>query len=543
MVGTKDRFNPALPAPPRKGTRPLLYVVMPRWPGQGSHRTFGHRYPPMALYVLAALARREGWDVFVVDQNYQDLPAADPDLVAITVWTMSAPQAYRTADAYRARGVPVVLGGVHASLLPGEALRHADAVVAGEAEAIFGTVLADAAAGALQPIYHGSWGSMDAVPGVVEFRDIIESMPLGRYYPSLTLQTTRGCRFNCDFCSVIRINGRGSRHLEPDQVVEELRQRRAIPPWAPFTFVFFLDDDLAADLDYAVRLFETLIRAKLPLRWGVQASVGLARNPEVLALAAKSGCRIVFTGFESVSRDALREANKKNRPSEFKELVARYHEHGILIEGGFVNGFDADGLEVFSETALGADDIDVDLAHFSVLTPYPGTGTFARMYGDGRVVDTNWSRYDYYHAVFEPARMTRDQLEAGNREAFRIFYSGSSRRARFRRRLRQGLHPYPVIGAAIANATYARSYVRNWYDPGVDDYQAPPEELEALLQTSRIEAPLAITSAVQSHAERSGLPIAGTVGPAPGARLAPVLPADEDGSSVTVPVSLGRRPG
>lgn len=534
---TDDRSKPA---PPRRSGRPLVYVIMPRWPGQGSHRTFGHRYPPMALYVLAALARREGWDVFTIDENYQDLPIPDPDLVAITVWTMSAPRAYRIADDYRARGVPVVLGGVHASLLPGEALRHADSVVAGESEAIFGTVLADAAAGTLQPIYHGSWGSMEGVPGIAEFRDIIESMPVGRYYPSLTLQTTRGCRFNCDFCSVIRINGRGSRHLEPDQVVEELRQRRTIPPRAPVTFCFFLDDDLAADLDYASDLFDALIRSGLPIRWGVQASVGFARHDELLAAAYESGCRIVFTGFESVSRDALREANKKNRPSEFKELVARYHRYGILIEGGFVNGFDADGTEVFAETAAGADDIDVDLAHFSVLTPYPGTGTFARMYGDGRVVDTNWGRYDYYHAVFEPARMTREQLEAGNKEAFRRFYSGSSRRARFRRRLLQHPHVYPLIGGTIANFTYSRSYISDWYDPGVPDYQAPPEELEALLATSKAEAPYAITTAVQAHAEASGLPIVGTVGPAPGARMAPVLPGDDGADTAGVPVTLGR---
>lgn len=184
--------------------RPLLHLLVPRWGGVGIYQTFGHRFPPMSLLVLAAHARRCGWDVEVIDLNYEPSPldsvdwegrrtrigrrrrSGRPDLAALTVWTPNAPDAYRTADAYRRRGVPVVLGGVHASLLPGEALRHADAVVCGEADQIFATVLADAASGGLKPLYQGAFQTMENVPLNHEWADLYKRWPITRYAPANT---------------------------------------------------------------------------------------------------------------------------------------------------------------------------------------------------------------------------------------------------------------------------------------------------------------------------------------------------------------------
>ena len=205
------------------GDGPRLLLVMPAWAGVGLHQVFGHKMPPMALLVLAAAARRCGWRVRVVDLNEEPLPAERPDVVGITVWTMLAPQAYALADSYRAQGVSVVLGGVHPSLLPTEALRHADAVVVGEAEAVLPTVLEDLRLGRSKGLYNGEWLTMGAVPPAEEWQDLVGAMPLTRYIPLNTLQTTRGCRFNCDFCSVIRINGRGSRHRAKAQTREPVR--------------------------------------------------------------------------------------------------------------------------------------------------------------------------------------------------------------------------------------------------------------------------------------------------------------------------------
>ncbi|MGH3848320.1 MAG: B12-binding domain-containing radical SAM protein, partial [Pseudonocardiaceae bacterium] len=366
--------------------QPVVYLIIPKWGGTGIHQTFGHRMPPMALLVLAAHARRAGWQARVIDQNYEAIPDARPDLVAITVWTSIAPQAYRLADKYRAEGVPVALGGVHASLLPTEALRHADTVVCGEADDIFSTVLADALAGRLRPLYQGKWQGMEAVPMNEEWADIVAKWPLARYAPLNTLQTTRGCRFNCDFCSVIRINGRGSRHSSPERVIEEIKVlKRAGQHVGEFAYIFFLDDDLAADLDFCGELSEAILSSGVKVRWGAQASIGLARNPKLLDLATRSGLRTMFIGFEGIDRDALVECNKKNRPGEYGELVAKVHKAGAGIEGGFIFGFDSQGPDCFEETAKFVDKIGVDVAHFSILTPYPGTATYARMLADERI--------------------------------------------------------------------------------------------------------------------------------------------------------------
>ncbi|MDP9453390.1 MAG: B12-binding domain-containing radical SAM protein [Actinomycetota bacterium] len=469
------------------GDRPLLHLVFPRWGGTGLHLTFGHRMPPMALLVLSAHARRHGWRVRVIDENFEPIPAERPDLAALTAWTSTAPQAYRIADRYRSQGVPVVLGGVHPSLLPDEALRHADAVLCGEADDTFPTVLADAAAGRLQPLYRGHWQGMDIVPTVDEWADILASWPITRYAPLNTVQTTRGCRFNCDFCSVIRINGRGSRHRPPEQVVEELRiLKRRGQHVGGFTYVFFLDDDLAADLDYAADLLETMERSRVKVTWGAQASIGLARNAELLDLAARSGCRALFTGFESVSRESLIECNKKNRPSQYAELIEAVHQRGISVEGGFIFGFDHDGPDVFDETADFVDRIGVDVAHFSILTPYPGTHTFSRMMADGRITSFDWRRYNLYQAVFDPARMTALELEQGLRRAYRRFYRTRPRLARV---LRESRRRDPRFGAALAVAgqNYATHYRRPTCSPDAG-YEASAEDLARLALASAAPA-------------------------------------------------------
>jgi len=467
--------------------RPLLYLIAPAWLGTGIYQTFGHKMPPMALMVLAAHARRAGWRTQIIDENVERLPKQRPDAVAMTVWTTSSPQAYRTADAYRAQGVPVLLGGVHPSLLPAEALRHADCVVSGEADGIFGSVLGDVLAGRLKPLYKGEWLGMEAVPTADEWVSDLKSFPLTRYAPLNTLQTTRGCRFNCDFCSVIRINGRGSRHRDPDVVVDEINVlKKAGQHLGEFTYVFFLDDDLAADLDYAESLCATILRRKCKLHWGAQASIGLAKNPELLDLAARAGCKVMFTGFESVSRDSLVEANKKNRPGEYGELIEALHKRGMGVEGGFIFGFDTDEPDVFDITVEAVDRMGVDVAHFSILTPYPGTATFARMASEGRITTYDWKKYNLYTAVHEPARMTAAQLEAGLRRAYKGFYSPGRRVRRFQSEVRRR-HPLFHGALTVANQNYATRY-RDPKPSAEAGYEATPEDIATLIHASAAPA-------------------------------------------------------
>jgi radical SAM superfamily enzyme YgiQ (UPF0313 family) len=479
---------------PGSGSTPTVYLIMPPWLGLGMHRSFGHRYPPMPLLVLAALARREGWRVRCLDLNYDRLPDEPPDLVGISVWTMLAPQAYQLADRYRRLGVPVVLGGVHPSMLPCEALRHADAVVVGEAESILGQVLADAREGTMSGVYQGTWGTMANVPRVSEWADLLHEAPYLRYVPRNTLQTTRGCRFNCDFCSVIRINGRGSRHRDPAEVVEELSVlARHGQRFGRFCHVAFLDDDFAADLEFVRAMSEAIIAAGLRLSWSAQASIGLAGDRALVDLIARAGCSVLFTGFESVSRETLRECNKKNRPHLFGESIKQLHDHGILVEGGFIFGFDHDEPPVFDETVDFIDSIGVDAAHFSILTPLPGTHTFARMAADGRITSYDWGDYDLYHAVFQPAGMTIDELQQGLWHAYRRFYGSGRRLRRLRRHLSLGIRP--AVGATITltNATYARRYKPT--PETRPHYVAAPADLDQLLLTSQVPASDAIATA------------------------------------------------
>lgn len=484
------------------GDRPLLHLIFPRWQGTGLHLTFGHRMPPMALLVLAALARREGWETRVIDENFERVPSQKPDLAVLTVWTPLAARAYAIADDYRARGVPVVLGGVHPSLLPAEALRHADSVVCGEAETAFRLVLTDAAAGRLKPLYQGEWQGMDVVPGVEEWADIVASWPITRYAPMNTLQTTRGCRFNCDFCSVIRINGRGSRHRDPLHVVEELRLlKRVGQHLGEFSYVFLLDDDLAADLAYTEELCDTIVASGLKVTWGAQASIGLARNLPLLDLAVRSGCKVLFTGFESVSREALIECNKKNRPGEYGELVANLHKRGVGVEGGFIFGFDHDEPDVFQETVEFVDRIEVDVAHFSILTPYPGTHTYARMLEEDRITSFDWSRYNLYNTVITPRRMTAQQLDEGLRQAYRWFYARPRRARRLVRELRRR-DPRFNFALGAAGSGYARHYRRRPMTCGTG-YEAAPDDIRELLAASRAPAQEAVNIAFTNGAARA----------------------------------------
>lgn len=478
--------------------RPTVHFIIPAWGGVGIHATFAHRMPPLALLVLAALARRHGWRARVVDMNVDALPQELPDLVGITVWTSLAPQAYATADRYRQLGVPVVLGGVHASLLPSEALRHADAVLIGEAEGVIGQLLADAVAGGLQSVYTGRWADMADVPTADEWIDLLEDRRLRDYFPRNTIQTTRGCRFNCDYCSVIRINGRGSRHRSPDVVVEELRllQTRG-QRVGPIAWAALVDDDLAADLDYAHHLCEAIVAAKLRIMFSVQASIGIASASATLDLLRQAGCRAIFTGFESISRAALVETNKKNRPSHFAESIAAVHKRGILVEGGFIFGFDDDDPGVFERTASAAHAMGVDSAHFSLLTPLPGTQTFAKMASAGRIVSFDWGRYDLYHAVIEPMHMSSEDLERGLWRAYRIFYGGRPRFRRWLRHCRMQTHPAVGVGITAANWNYARRY-RPSAAGNRPSYVAQDEDLALLLTTSQQPAERALASAAQS---------------------------------------------
>lgn len=369
------------------------------------------KMPPLTLSTIAALTKPD-IDVTILDEHVEPIDYEDiPDLVGITVMTSVAPRAYAIANEYRKRGAKVVLGGPHPSALPHEAIKHCDAVVIGEAEGAWERLIEDFKNGDLKQFY-----SNDALPSLLNLpfprRDLYKK---GAYYFTNTVQVSRGCPFDCSFCSVSNFFGRTYRHKPIDHVMREIESLNG-------KFVGFVDDNIIGNINYSKELFKALAPQKI--RWAGQSSFNIVRDADLLKAAEKSGCVGLFVGFETISENSLREIGKvQNNIKEFKEGIERLHDHGIVVLGAFIFGFDSDDKDVFKRTLDFALESKLDLAQFSILTPLPGTKLYEKLNLERRIFDTDWSRYDMSNAVFKPAQMTPEELDRGNGWVWREFYS------------------------------------------------------------------------------------------------------------------------
>jgi radical SAM superfamily enzyme YgiQ (UPF0313 family) len=389
-------------------------LVCPKWPAGSLWGQIWFRFPLLALTTLAGLCP-EDIRVRIVDENIEPVDLSDlPDLVGITVMTPLASRAYTLADRYRRAGVAVVLGGVHPTMLPEEASQHADAVVRGEAERSWPQLLDDFRNGALQPLYSNQ-GFPDMAGMPVPRRDLL---PQKGYFFRNTLQTTRGCPYNCHFCSVTSFYGRTFRFRPIAEVVRELESLSG-------RGVFFVDDNIGGDRAYAKELFRAI--RPLKLSWFSQASLALARDEELLRLAADSGCKGLFIGFESLSQESLRAMGKTpNRASEFARSIRAIHDHGIGIQGSFILGTDFDDCNVFAETLRFVEANRIEAVLFTILTPFPGTRLYDQLAAAGRILHRDWQQYDMNHVVFQPKRMTPEELQQGFVWLHRKVYSSLS---------------------------------------------------------------------------------------------------------------------
>jgi len=372
------------------------------------------KIPPLTLSTIAALTK-PSVDVSILDEHVEPIDFdVDADLVGITVMTSVAPRAYKIADEFRRRGAKVVLGGPHPSALPQEAIEHCDAVVIGEAEGTWEHVIEDFEKGALKKFYsNGSLPSLVGLP--MPRRDLYKK---GAYYITNTLQITRGCPFNCSFCSVSNFFGKSYRHRPIDDVLKEIESFNG-------KLFGFLDDNIIGNVSYSKELFDAL--APYKIKWVGQSSFNIVRDEKLLKAAEKSGCSGLFIGFETISDDSLREIGKvQNNIGEFKEGIKRLHDHGILVLGAFIFGFDSDDKDVFKRTLDFAIESNLDLAQFSILTPLPGTKLHEKLLSEGRIFDRDWSKYDMGNVVFKPAQMTPEELKKGNGWAWKEFYSYGS---------------------------------------------------------------------------------------------------------------------
>jgi len=387
-----------------------LLLIAPKWPNGSLWGQIYFRFPYLSLTTLAALTDDE-WDITIVDENVTTLDFSEaPDLVGITLMTPLAVRGYEIADKYREKGIPVVLGGIHPTMMKDEAMAHADAVVLGEAEGTWGRVLADLKDNRLKPVYQ------------TDVRHELKIQPIPRrdllnpkdYFFMNTLQTTRGCPFDCEFCSVTSFYGRTYRVRPVEDVLDEVGRMKG-------RFVFFVDDNIAGKHAYAKELFRAL--APLKIKWFSQASLSMVEDEELLDLAQKSGCAGLFIGFESLSQENLKAIGKSmNHSAEYREAVRKIHDHGIGIQGSFIFGTDGDDPSVFSDVLRFIDKAHIEAALFSVLTPFPGTRIQESLMRQGRILHFDWEKYDMNHVVFKPLKMTPEQLQEGFNWTYKRLY-------------------------------------------------------------------------------------------------------------------------
>jgi radical SAM superfamily enzyme YgiQ (UPF0313 family) len=396
------------------------------------------RYQPLTLTTLAALAPPDlDIEFALYDEGIGDIPAdLDADLVGLTVITGSSMRAYELARHYRARGITVVLGGPHVTLMSQEAQQYADAICVGYAEETWPQLLRDFAQSRMRPRYDQGHGfALTNLP--FPRRELLDKR---HYLTQAVFEATRACAHDCEFCVVPTAWGRRQFQKPVGHVVEDIRRvgkRRII----------FIDLNLISDRAYAAELFEALI--PLNIRWFGLATSLIGRDRELMELCARSGCAGLLIGFESICDSSLGDIRKRfNDPTLYRSLIDDLHALGISIQGCFVFGHDHDTTAVFDATVQFAVDTGIDLPRFAILTPFPGTPLHQRLDREGRILTKNWELYDGQHVVFRPAGMTSRELRVGHETAWRDVYSYGS----IVRRLAKSRTQLPI--AMMANLGY-----------------------------------------------------------------------------------------
>ncbi len=373
--------------------------------------------PSLALLVLAATTPD---DVEVDYVELADVKTMDPattsyDLVALTSYTAMAYEMYDLADRFRAAGVPVVIGGLHASFAPEEAKAHADAVCVGEGEALWPEIVADFRRGgreALRPLYR------EAAPGTYDLAN--SPMPrfellLGRRYNRITIQTVRGCPLDCEFCGASKLYGPKYRRKPLDLVMAEIRRVKEL--WGDNAFFELADDNSFANRFWA-REFLTRLQ-EFDLRWFTETDISLADDDELLRLLAKSGCRQILIGLESVSRQSLDGIDRANwklkRLDKYADAIKKIQDHGVTVNGCFIVGNDGDDQGVFEALRDFIERSELLEAQVTILTPFPGTALLRRLQAEGRLLyDRIWDKCTLFDLVFQPKQMTPDELVEGH---------------------------------------------------------------------------------------------------------------------------------
>ena len=380
---------------------------------------------PLSLPTIAGLSP-EDFETTIIDEKVEEIDFDEKvDLVGIGAMTPSIKRAYEIADEFRNRGVAVVIGGIHASVLPDEAINHADSVVIGEAEYSWPRVLDDFKNGSMKRFYRfDCYPNLEDVP--VPRHDLVKS---DRYVIN-QVQTTRGCPFDCEFCTVKAFSGKEFRLKKIKQVLKEIE---ALTPYynlnvmgydlkLPKTLLF-ADDNLIGNKSHARKLFNALIPLKIS-DWYCQSSINLGRDKELLALMREAGCQTVMIGIESVVQNSLNAMEKKiNKVDEYYECIDNIQSSGIKVLGSFVLGNDAEDDTIFEKTVKFIRDTNMIYSMINILTPLPGTRLYERFEREGRILHKDWEHYSLESVCFKPKQMSPDTLLEGRRWVYQQVYS------------------------------------------------------------------------------------------------------------------------
>jgi len=429
-----------------------LVLVNPR----GKHRigfvaNRESRYPPLGLLIIAALTPSE-WDISLKDENFEEFEYEDADLVGITSFTSTVTRAYDIAKLYTNNNVPVVMGGIHASMLPEEAEKYVNSVVIGEAESVWSDILSDFESGSLKKRYNG-------------IRLPLEQSPIARHdllhpdYMFDSIQTTRGCPMQCEFCSVHTFNGKAYRTRPVENVLDELETMKS-------KSIMFVDDNIVGynkpARDHAKAIFRGMIERGIKKDWFCQASINFGDDDELLDLAAEAGCRLVLIGIESEKIDALQSMKKRSNlkagPDNYNKIFDKIQSHGISVLGTFIFGLDTDTLSDLKDRQNYILSSNVNAAQVSILTPFPGTITYTQYEKEGRITENNypkdWEKYWGGEVVIEPKNITAAELTKFKFDNIDSLYNRKNLMKVLRRTLKTTKNAKAAMWAFSASAHY-----------------------------------------------------------------------------------------
>ena len=386
--------------------------------------------PRLGLPILGAMLKSRGYEVRIFCQDISEIDysyAFGSDMVMISTLTCTAPLAYGIADRFRSRGIPVVIGGPHATYMPDEALEHADFVMKGESEGTLYEFMEAWEKGTSMKGVRGlsCWeGAAVRHNANLPLMTDLDALP----FPDLTLiegheemrimpvQTSRGCPFNCTFCSVTKMWGRRYRMRSVENVLDEIEHVGSRD-------LFFYDDNFTANKARAKDLLREMLNNGITPEWMAQTRVDVVEDRELLELMKATNCYTLYIGFESINPKTLAAYNKKQTVGDIKESIELLHQYGVKVHGMFVLGADEDDTETITETAQFAKTMRIDTVQFMILTPLPGTKTYQMLEEEDRIFTKDWSLYDGHHVVFEPKKMTPFELQTRTFKAMKKFYS------------------------------------------------------------------------------------------------------------------------